>query len=259
MQIKAPAQMKDERQPSIAPCSILHEEIHPSLTYSLVAIGAFFAGMVILGAISVKAGTNSSPAALSQLNEIKIDIGALNQRLDAIEDRLEEQTISEKELVTDCEALERALPLTDAIRRVPSSIACYEAPGIGMPNQKFLSVTALYQYLRAENETREITVQIFDFGNERKAVNDFLTMGAYLPVDDDRVKREDTFVNDYIGVFTYEGLPSDGTEYERGANWFVIDNRFGILVHGTPVGFTDRTKLDEVTGAVDMEALANIR
>lgn len=250
--------LKDKGGVPAASRSILHEEAHPALTYSLVAIGAFFAGIIILGAISVRAETGSPSNASSQLNELAIELGLLRQRVDAIEEGRGEEPTSEKNLIADCEMIERALPRIDAVPDIPTSVACYEAPDINRPNKEFLSVTALYPYLDAENETKEIIVHVYDFGNDRNAASDFLAKSAYLPVDRNDVKREDAFLNDLVGSFTYEGLPSDAG-YVRGANWFIVNDRFGVLVHGTPVGFTDRRALDEITKTVNTDALMDIR
>lgn len=250
---------RKEKEPCCKPPSIWHEEAHPGLTHSLVAIGAFFAGVVILGALAVNAERSSSPTVISQLNEIKVELGLLTQRVGIIEEQLEKEAVPEADLISNCDTLEQALPLIDGIRRVPSSIACFEAPGINRPDEKFLSVAALYQYLDEKDDTNEITVQIYDLGDDQDVVDDFLTKGAYIPVDYDRVKREDTLIGNLVGVFTYEGLPSSNSRYERGANWLVVNNRFGILVHGAAIGFTDRDMLDMITEAVDIGILMDIQ
>jgi hypothetical protein len=256
---KPKSRAKKKEEPSCEPTSIWHEEAHPGLTHSIVAIGAFFAGVVILGAMAVNAETSSSPTVISQLNEIKVELGLLSQRVGIIEEQLDKKTESLAYLISNCDTLEEALPLIDGIRRVPSSIACFEAAGINRPDQKFLSVAALYQYMDEKNDTNEITVQIFDFGDNQGAIDDFLTKGAYLPTDYNLVNREDTLINGLIGVFTYEGLPFSNSRYVRGANWLVVNNRFGVLMHGSVIGLTDRDMLDTIAEAVDTEVLMNIQ
>jgi hypothetical protein len=239
--------------------SVWHEEAHPGLTHSIVAVGAFFAGVLILGALAVSAETSSSPTVISQLNEITIQLNLLTRRVDTIEEKINSGLPSEPILASNCDTLEQALPVIQNIRQVPSSVACYEAPGVNHPDRKFLSITALYQYLDQQDDTKEITVQIYDLGDDAQAAADFLSKGAYLPVDYDRVKREDVQINGLIGTFTYDGIATNNAEYERAANWFVINNRFGVVVHGEALGFTSRDVLDEITEAVGTDILMNIR
>jgi hypothetical protein len=240
--------------------SVWHEEAHPALTHSIIAIGAFVAGVLILGGLAARAEmeSSSSPTVLEAINNLRTDLNLLTKRVEDVESYVKSEREAEPKIASTCEALQAALPVVSSMRRVPSSIACFAAPGISMPDKKFLSVSALYQYTDVRDDAKELTLQIYDLNSDAKAVEYFLSRGAYLPVDYGRVKREVANINGTLGVFTYEGIPLDQTRYERGAYWFVINGRFGILAHGTPVGFTDRDKLDELIRALDADALLNI-
>jgi hypothetical protein len=240
--------------------SVWREEAHPALTHSIIAIGAFFAGVLVLGglAVNAEADASSSPTVLEAINDLRINLNLLARRVETVEEYIKSEQEAEPKIASTCEALQAALPVVSSMRRVPSSIACFNAPGISMPDKKFLSISALYQYTDVRDDAKELTLQIYDLNSDAKAVEYFLSKGAYLPVDYDRVKREVANINGTLGVFTYEGIPFDQTRYERGAYWFVINGRFGVLAHGTPVGFTDRDKLDELIRALDADALLKI-
>jgi hypothetical protein len=237
---------------SKAPNSILHEEVHPGLTYSLVAIGAFFAGAILLGALSVHATIDPASSAEVRMNDIFLELQEMNERVERIEASIGMKTGDVQTDAQACDRLESALPTDgDDMERVPDSAACFETRAIQDLNQTFPSASAIYR--RADADAEEVTVEIYDFKNHERA-GAFLAENGYLPINPGRVERENVTINGYAGVFTHEGL-LDGSGYVRGANRLVIAERYGIIVHGPAVGLTDRGLLNDVTRAVRTDAL----
>lgn len=236
-----------------SPQSVWHEEAHPTLTHALAAILAFFAGVLIVGALAVHAETSPSSEASSQFAELRIMLNDLTARVIRTEERLNALR-TERIHSTDCASLTSALPHPDSMHR--SSPACFIADDRNGSDAQFQSVTALYEYEDAEG-FQTLTVQLYDFSGNSGAAEQFLADSAYVPLDKNVVKREHVQIGDRTAVFTYEGTPNDG-RYTRAANWFLVNDRFGVLVHGSPLGYTDRECLNDLTALVDTEHLMSI-
>ncbi|MBD3251084.1 hypothetical protein GF380_01255 [Candidatus Uhrbacteria bacterium] len=241
---------KKSAAPSKRSKSVWHEEAHPSLTHGAIAIFAFLGGVILLGAVGANAETSSSPTRIAVINEVRTEVQMLSQRVEALELRLDakQDPTHQPFRNIDCEVLKNALPTLPHFQRIPSSVECIMAPGVNQPGKKFRSASAIYRYGEG-GSSEHLTIQIYDLGTDERAKSDFLSKGAYLPVDYDRVNREDTEVAGLLGTFTYDGIPNHLHKYPRGANWFLLNNRYGITIHGSPIGFTDRTQLDLLTAA----------
>jgi hypothetical protein len=242
--------------PHKAPNSILHEDVHPILSYSLVAVGAFFAGALLLGALSVHAETNPSTSIENRANETSLELRKITKRIERIETYIGMKA-DDVPTTASCGPLEDALPVNDEnIQRVSDSTACFKATLLGS-DRIFPSVSSIYYRTNANVETGDVTIEIYDFGNNNQAAENFLIEAGYLPIDLANIERERVTVNGHDGIFTYEN-PSDGSGYERGANRLLINGRYGIFVHGPAVGPTDRELLNDVTEAVRMDAIASL-
>lgn len=243
--------------------SIWHQEVPPPITYSLVGILGFLAGALILGAVAAQADTDTEPNDLARsIRELGVTTNLLTKRLDRVEERLDALDGGDAETAptpADCETLKSILPILPTMRLAPSSVECFQAPGVNHPDKKFLSVAGIYQYTAASGEIRELTLQIYDMNGNSEAIESFTTKGAYNPVDYDRVKREPIAINGAEGVLTYDGIVSNETFYMRPAYWLIVANRFGILIHGSPLRNTDERKLYELASAIDFQQLERIR
>lgn len=248
--------------------SLLHEEAHPALTHTLIGLGGFLFGVLLLGALAVDAAKAPTPSLAGQVDQLKLDVAGILTRLTKLEARLTKLDGSEEPAepagqtlgpISSCDSLSAALPKkTDWASRA-SKMDCKSESIVGMPQKKFLSVIGHYQYGDNDVELQDVALQIFDLDDDTEARSTFLTKTAFEATDFNLVKRLTNTISKMDGVFTYEGLVTPPGRYIHGANWFVYKKRFGIYVHTSARLLAEKTKLDDLVSKVDLKALDAIQ
>ncbi len=202
-----------------------------------------------------------TPSLAAQVEQLKLDVAGILTRLAKLDGGEEAAPSATLGPISSCESLTTALPMKTEWATRSSSVTCNMESIVGLPQKKFLKVRGVYQYADSDEELQEVVLEIFDLDDNTEARTTFLTKSAYEAADFNLIKRKAGTINNMDGVFTYEGTPVRANHYIHGANWFIYKNRFGILVHGSPLStrLADKTKLDDLVSKVDLDALAIIQ
>ena len=239
----------------------LHDEVHPTLTHGAIALGGFLGGVLLVGAMAVNATDAPAPSLTSQVADILARLTKVETRLTRLDGGEAPEPASALGPISSCDSLSAAFPAKTEWAAKSSDVTCKMESIVGLPQKKFLRVKGVYQYADSDVVLQDVVLEIFDLKDDTEARTTFLTKSAYEPANFNLVKRQANVINKMDGIFTYEGAPVQTKNFTHGANWFVYQDRFGILVHGSAsaLRLADKTKLDDLVSKVDLEALAAIQ